>query len=290
MKILNAETFCACKNRLGESPVWVDEQKTLYWIDLVAATISRFDGIKHEVFELQDPISGFEQTIDGKFICATQAGFSELSFINEAPQQKLIVDLFSCKTEFRMNDSSLDRQGRFWAGSLQMTEDNIFLPTGQVYCLQKQQASPLLDGFKTQNGLAWSPDGKIMYVSDSHPSIASIWKFDFDVETGMPSNKQLLATDKKLGGRPDGAAVDTDGCYWIAASDAGKILRLTPEGDIDAVVNVPTRNVTNICFGGSSLSTLFITSQIHKFPNETAGNIFAIDTPWQGIEETRFLG
>ncbi|MBL1420578.1 MAG: SMP-30/gluconolactonase/LRE family protein [Alphaproteobacteria bacterium] len=286
MKILNAELFYVSKNKLGESPVWVEQQQTLYWIDLTAATINSIKHNKHRIFELADPISGFAQSSSGNFICATHNGFSKLSFTNGQAQQKLIVDLFSHKNNFRMNDAALDRQGRFWAGSLQITEVNEAQPSGQVYCLSNQQASPRLEGFKVQNGLAWSPDGKTMYVSDSHPSIASVWKYDFDTETGIPINKQLFATDKKLGGRPDGATVDTDGCYWTAASDSGKILRLTPTGNIDAIINVPTKNVTNICFGGTNLSTLYITTQIYKDPNEHAGNLFAIETSWQGIEET----
>ncbi|MBL1419057.1 MAG: SMP-30/gluconolactonase/LRE family protein [Alphaproteobacteria bacterium] len=290
MKVLNAELFCVSKNKLGESPVWVEQQQALYWIDLTAATLNCVKNNQHKIFDLDDPISGFAQSENGNFICATHNGFSELSFTNGKPQQKLIVDLFGNKANFRMNDAALDRQGRFWAGSLQMAEVDAAQPTGHVYCLARQHASAKLSGFKVQNGLAWSPDGKTMYVSDSHPAVASIWKYDFDIETGIPSNKRLFATDKKLGGRPDGATVDTDGCYWIAASDSGKILRLTPDGNIDAIINVPTRNVTNICFGGANLSTLYITTQIYKYPNENAGNLFAVNTSWQGIKETGYQG
>lgn len=288
MKILNAEVFCVSKNKLGESPVWVDEEQALYWIDLTAATLNRFKNKKHDSFGLDDPIIGFAQADDGNFICATHNGFSKLSFMENTVQQDLVVDLFGQQKDFRMNDAALDRQGRFWAGSLQIADVDAAKPNGEVYCLTEKQAEPMLGGFKVQNGLAWSPDGKVMYVSDSHPSKASVWSFDFDVDTGMPTNKQLFATDKLLGGRPDGATVDTDGCYWIAASDGGRVLRLTPQGDIDAIINVPTKNVTNICFGGSNLSTLFITSQIYKFPNENAGNIFAVETQWQGIKEAKF--
>ena len=290
MKVLNAELFCVSKNKLGESPVWVEQQQALYWIDLTAATINSVKHNQHKIFNLDDPISGFAQSENGNFICATHNGFSELSFANGKVQQKLIVDLFGNKPDFRMNDAALDRQGRFWAGSLQMVEVNAAQANGQVHCLTNQQASAKLSGFKVQNGLAWSPDGKIMYVSDSHPTIASIWKYDFDIATGILTHKQLFATDKKLGGRPDGATVDTDGCYWIAASDCGKILRLTPDGNIDAVINVPTRNVTNICFGGTNLSTLYITTQIYKYPNENAGNLFAVETGWQGIKDTNYQG
>lgn len=288
MKILQAETFCHSKNKLGESPVWVEQEQAIYWIDLTAATIHKMQNGNHEVNNLEDPISAFAPTNDQNFICATHNGFSKLSFEDGKAQQNLIIDLFSQKPDFRMNDAALDRQGRFWAGSLQMRDVDAALPSGDVYRLINQQAKPMLDGFKVQNGLAWSPDGKTMYVSDSHPSIASIWRFDFDTESGIPTNKKLFATDKLLGGRPDGATVDTDGCYWIAASDSGKIFRLTPNGNVDAVINVPTKNVTNICFGGSNLSTLYITSQIYKFPNEQAGNLFAVETPWQGIAETKY--
>lgn len=287
MKIFGAETLCRSKDALGESPVWVAEENAVYWVDLSNGYVNCLKDQKHHRFKVDDPITGFAQHENGGFICATNSGFSHLKIENQFAIQREINPIFKHQNNYRMNDCALDRQGRFWAGSLQI-DNQDFHPNGKVFCLNNHQSNSFLDGFITQNGLAWSPNGEVMYVSDSHPTRAKIWKYDFCIERGLPSNKEIFVTQKTTGGRPDGAAVDTDGCYWIAASDAGEILRLTPNGLIDAIIKVPTRNVTNICFGGSDLKSIYITTQIYKYPNESAGNLFIVETPWQGISDKKY--
>ncbi|MGL1922529.1 MAG: SMP-30/gluconolactonase/LRE family protein [Hyphomicrobiales bacterium] len=288
MKVLQAEALCKSKDLLGESPVWIAEENAIYWVDLTNGYVNCYKNQKHQRFIVEDPITGFSLHKEGGFICATNSGFSHLKIEGSTAKQILIDPIFEHKADFRMNDCALDRQGRFWAGSLQI-DNQQGIGNGKIYCLENNNSESFLDGLVTQNGLAWSPSGDIMYVSDSHPTKAKIWQYDFCVEQGIPTNKRLFATQAITDGRPDGATVDTDGCYWIAASDSGKILRLTPSGSIDAIIEVPTRNVTNICFGGSDLKSLYITSQIYKFPNDEAGNLFVVDTPWQGISDTKYI-
>lgn len=287
MNILRADTRLHCQNSLAESPLWCADQQALFWIDITQSSLHRLKGDHHTSYALTDPVTAFAATSNGQFVAATNTGFSTLTLNENRVTQQSIAPFLQHSTDFRMNDAALDRQGRFWSGSIQAPPGNDHA-TGTLYALEHQQHRPVLDGFCSQNGLAWSPDGRTMYVSDSHPSTASIWRYDFDIHTGTPSNKSLLADQHLLIGRPDGATVDTDGCYWIAASDVGKILRLTPAGKIDAIVEVPTKHVTNICFGGPALKTLFITSQRYIDPNQQAGNLFVVETPYQGIPETPY--
>ena len=104
-----------------------------------------------------------------------------------------------------------------------------------------------------------SPGGT-MYLSDSNPSVQSVWAFDYDTETGTPSNRRLFIDMHPLPGRPDGAAIDADGCYWVCGNDAGLVHRFTPAGKLDRSLAVPVKKPTMCAFGGAGLDTLFVTS------------------------------
>jgi len=290
VNILSADTLLHCQNSLAESPLWCADQQALWWIDITQSKLHRLKDNQHTSYALADPVTAFAAASNGQFVTATSTGFSVLTLNKHMAKQQRIQPFLQQIDDFRMNDAALDRQGRFWSGSIQAPPGNDHA-TGILYSLEHNQHKPVLDGFCSQNGLAWSPDGRIMYVSDSHPSCAAIWRYDFNTDTGTPHNKTLFASQRDLlTGRPDGATVDTDGCYWIAASDIGQILRLTPTGVIDAIIKVPTAHVTNICFGGTDLKTLYITSQRYLNPNQQAGNLFAIETDYQGIAEQPYRG
>jgi sugar lactone lactonase YvrE len=199
-----------------------------------------------------------------------------------------LANVLSADVPMRMNDGALDRQGRFWAGSMGIPVDP-HSPVGQLFCLNGKGEEPLLAGLLVQNGLAFSPDGRTMYLSDSHPQVATVWRFDYDTERGIPSNRTIFSSRVELGGRPDGAAMDTDGCYWVAASDGGQIVRLTPQGQVDTIVEVPTRNPTNVCFGGADRRRMFVTSLISSQPDSLSGGVFVLESPWQGIADVPWM-
>jgi len=151
----------------------------------------------------------------------------------------------------------------------------------------------LLDDLIVPNGLALSPDGRTLYLSDSHPSRQLIWAFDYDPDSGTPSNRRLFVDMNAHPGRPDGAAVDVDGCYWICGNDAGLIHRFTPDGRLDRSLAVPVKKPAMCAFGGRHLDTLFITS-IRPGGDLTdqplAGGLFALDPGVQGLAEPVFAG
>jgi sugar lactone lactonase YvrE len=141
------------------------------------------------------------------------------------------------------------------------------------------------------NGLAFSPDGRTMYLSDSHPSVQAIWAFDYDIDSGTPHNRRLFVDMHQHPGRPDGAAVDSEGGYWICANDAGLIHRFSPDGRLDRSLTVPVKKPTMCAFGGPNLDTLFVTSirpagDISDQP--LAGGVFALQPGAKGLEETCF--
>jgi len=150
------------------------------------------------------------------------------------------------------------------------------------------------DGMIVPNGLAFSPDGTRMYLSDSHPNVQKIWVFDYDIDTGTPYNKRLFVDMRAFPGRPDGAAIDQDGCYWICGNDAGQIHRFTPDGRLDRSLNVPVKKPAMCAFGGANLDTLFVTSirpaGVDLSDQPLAGGVFAFELGVKGLEEPAYRG
>jgi len=193
----------------------------------------------------------------------------------------------------RFNDGRCDRQGRFLAGTMLMNMA-AGASVGCIYSYQKEsELTKLLDGFITPNGMAFSPDGRTLYLSDSHPSVQMIWAFDYDTATGTPSRRRMFVDMNALPGRPDGAAVDEDGGYWICGNDAGLVHRFTPDGKLDRSLAVPVKKPAMCAFGGAGLDTLFVTSirpeGIDLSDQPLAGGLFALRPGVRGLPETACL-
>ena len=110
-------------------------------------------------------------------------------------------------------------------------------------------------------------------------------KYDYDVETGNLSNKQFFANFDR--GFPDGSTMDTDGCLWNCRWGGSCVVRYTPSGEVDQVIEMPVENITNCVFGGKDLKTLFITSAKNpgKNQHELDGSLFSINLNYQGLED-----
>jgi sugar lactone lactonase YvrE len=195
--------------------------------------------------------------------------------------------------DMRFNDGRCDRQGRFWAGTMHLNM-SVAANVGSLYRYDGEKNTTLearLNGLIVPNGLAFSPDGTVMYLSDSHPSVQTIWAFDYDIHSGTPSNRRVFVDMNQYPGRPDGAAIDVEGGYWICANDAGLIHRFTPQGKLDRSITLPVKKPSMCAFGGSNLDTLYVTSirpsgDVSDQP--LAGSVFAVQPGISGLEETLF--
>jgi sugar lactone lactonase YvrE len=231
---------------------------------------------------------------DGGWVAGMESGFFHLHPHNDGSlDSNLLAPVEHARTDMRLNDGRCDRQGRFWAGSmvLNMGANDA---DGTLYRYSAGQRGPLeaqLGGFIVPNGLGFSPDGRTMYLSDSHPLVQQIWAFDYDTDSGTPSNRRLFVDMNQFAGRPDGAAVDAEGCYWICANDAGLIHRFTPDGRLDRSLAVPVKKPSMCAFGGSRLDTLFVTSirpgDDHD-EQSLAGGVFALNPGVKGLPEPLF--
>ncbi|MBV8667122.1 MAG: SMP-30/gluconolactonase/LRE family protein [Burkholderiaceae bacterium] len=281
---------------VGESPVWDAAHGAWYWVDIPAKTIWRLDASSGMTRNWQTSemaacialkergglIAGMES---GIFSIELGAGQAVLSTKLAAPTEGLGEGL-------RFNDGRCDRQGRFWAGTMFM-DMAAKKAVGQLHRYTTQQgiSAPIVSNLLTQNGLAWSPDGRTMYLSDSHPASQLIWAFDYDTDQGMPSNQRVFVDMNEHPGRPDGAAMDGDGCYWICGNDGGCILRFTPEGKLDRRIDLPMAKPAMCSFGGANLDTMIVTSIVP--PNSTdewAGAVLLLNPGVKGVPEARFKG
>ena len=190
----------------------------------------------------------------------------------------------------RFNDGRCDRDGRFWSGTM---HEAIREPTGALYRVSVDgKYERKRTGITVPNSLAWSPDGRTMYFADS-PRRA-IWAFDYDRASGEPSNERVFVATQA--GFPDGSCVDADGCLWNAEYGGSRVVRYTPGGKVDRVIELPVKNPTCCAFGGKDLDVLYITTAAQRL-NEAqlkeqplAGALLAARPGARGLPESRFAG
>lgn len=293
----------ARRSSVGECPVWREQENALYWEDIPAQMLVRceLDTQRRTEWHLPERIGCFAFARDGKVLAALETGLFALTLHEPAPGETGVrqgtIDVRRLEVvahatgNMRFNDGRCDRQGRFWAGT--MVQDAAAPnPAGKLYRYTAQGglSAPVVEGLCTQNGLAWSPDGRTMYLSDSHASSRVIWAFDYDTDDGVPTNRRVFADLHDYAGRPDGAAVDADGCYWICANDAGLLLRFTPEGRLDRKVAVPVSKPSMCAFGGPHLDLLLVTTICPPQAGDEDGFVFVLETGVRGLPEPVFDG
>ncbi|MDI1275451.1 SMP-30/gluconolactonase/LRE family protein [Polaromonas sp.] len=291
-----AELLVDCRNATGESPVWHVAAQALYWVDIPARQLCRWQAATGQVTTWLAPemlacIASCGPA--AHWVAGLETGVFELRLHEDGRlEAKRLAEVHHEQDGMRFNDGRCDRQGRFVAGTM-VRDMSLGARTGCVYSYENESGlKERLSGLITPNGLAFSPDGRTMYLSDSHPSVQMIWAFDYDTATGTPSRRRPFVDMNPLPGRPDGAAVDEDGCYWICGNDAGLVHRFTPEGKLDRSLAVPVRKPAMCAFGGAGLDTLFVTSirphGVDLSDQPLAGGLFALRPGARGLAEPLF--
>ncbi|BEP67861.1 MULTISPECIES: SMP-30/gluconolactonase/LRE family protein [unclassified Variovorax] len=296
---MQAELVLDARNGTGESPVWLAAQQALYWVDIPARTLNRWHaGEGHAQWRADEMIACIAPRADrpGEWIAGMESGLFSLRERTDGTLAATpLAPVAHAAPGMRFNDGRCDRQGRFWAGTM-LLDMAAGARVGRLYRHGPGDdgAALQLDDLIVPNGLAFSPDGRTMYLSDSHPSVQAVWAFDYDTDTGTPSNRRLFVDMNPLPGRPDGAAMDVDGCYWICGNDAGLVHRFTPDGRLDRSLAVPVKKPAMCAFGGANLDTLFVTSirpsGIDLSDQPLAGGVFALRPGVAGVPEPAFGG
>jgi sugar lactone lactonase YvrE len=287
---------------VGESPVWRAQESALYWVDIPACKIIRLqiESGKRSEWVLPEKVACIAFDRHGTVLAGMESGLFAVTLSSSGEAQatplpasaRQLAAPVHAAPGMRFNDGRCDRQGNFWAGTM-VQDMALAQPAGALYRFDTQGrlSAPVVNGLIVQNGLAWSPDGHTMYLSDSHPSRRLIWAFDYNRETGEPSRQRVFADLHHFVGRPDGAAIDAEGCYWICANDAGRVLRFTPDGRLDRSIELPAVKPSMCAFGGSALDTLFITS-IRRADGASGhdGHVFAVRPGVRGYPEPIYAG
>lgn len=291
---MRIEVLVDVKTTLGEGPLWdVDEQR-LYWIDSFDGRVFRCtaEGAEVRSWDVPMKIGSMALRKGGGAVVSLARGVHFLDF--KTGDVELIVDPEPGKEANRLNDGKVDKRGRFIVGSMDTMEDG---PNGALYRLDPDLSLHKLDDkIIVSNGPCWSPDGSIFYFADSWSG--EIWAYDYDLDTGSVSNRRTFTTiDTSTGGAADGSTVDAEGYLWNAQVYDGKLIRYSPDGSVDRVIDMPVKKVTSANFGGPNMDVLYVTSMakppLPRFPGDGVqrGSLFAIhDLGIQGVPEPRFAG
>lgn len=279
------------KASLGECPLWSAAEQVLYFVDIKRCLIYRFDPQARALttLELPEEVGCIGLAAGGGFIAGLRSGLW-LVGADGALLRKL-ADNPEDQTISRFNDGMVDPKGRFIAGTVDETREK---GSAGLYRYDRNGLARLADGLLTSNGVAFSPDGLRLYHADTLRY--RLYTYDYAPETGIASNRQVFArfgsdTDP---GRPDGGAVDVEGCYWTALFEGGRVQRYSADGVLLAEYPVPAKCPTMVTFGGADMRTLYCTSasigrsdsEIADFP--LSGGLFAMRIDVAGLPKPLF--
>lgn len=292
---MEIKVFVDIKTRLGEVPTWDPIRQRLFWVDIFDGRLFSCDefGGNLRAWETYQKIGSYAlQENQNGAIVALEDGLHHLDF--ETGELSFICNPEPNMPQNRLNDGGVDRQGRFVFGSMNRMEDE---KTGSLYRLNTDLSLEKLEGnINTSNGVCWSPTGDKFYFADTWQG--EIWSYDYPGTNEGLKNKQVLCTiDMSDGGSADGATVDSEGYIWSAKVYSGQLVRYSPQGQIERVIDMPVKKVTSLAFGGKDLDVLYVTSMsqppLPRFPgdNQLRGSVFAIyGLGITGVAETLFKG
>lgn len=288
-----AELVLPAKAALGEGPCWDSQKGVLYWVNILGKTVNVYnpETNKNREIHVDQLVGTVVPRKSGGVVLALEKGFYYLDF--ETEQLTPISDPENHLPENRFNDGKCDPYGRFWAGTLSLSEEQ---GKGSLYCLHPDlKVEKKVEDLTISNGLAWSPDHRFMYLIDTPTK--KVTRFDYDGETGEIANPVAVIEFKEGEGAPDGMTIDEDGMLWIAHWGGAQVSRWNPEtGKKLTSIPIPALNVTSCTFGDSDLKTLYITTarknmteeQLREYP--LTGGLFKVRTGIKGAVNYSFEG
>ena len=280
-----------CNNSLGEGITYSSSNNNLYWLDI--GNISKLYSLdlssnKKEIFELPEIVTATSIKSQNELILATTNG---LKLFNTSTKKfESVVNIENDQILTRSNDGASDALGRFWFGTMQNNFDKngdgipVKENIGKLYKVDTdKKISVIEEGLGIPNTFVWSPDNNNFYFTDTLNG--TILSYNFELESGELSNKKNFATFDR--GHPDGSTIDTDGCVWNCRWGGSCIVRFTPSGKVDQIIEMPVQNITNCVFGGKDMKTLFITTASNEDKNNLDGSLFSINLNYQGVEDNK---
>jgi L-arabinonolactonase len=279
--MIEIECVLDAKAELGEATYWDRAAGVLWWIDIYGPTIHRFDPKtgKDDTWQAPEYLGTLALRERGGLVVSMVSGFH--FFDPKSGQFTAIVDPERDIADSRFNDGKTDRQGRFWSGSMWEAPGKEPAKIGALWRLDSDlSVHKVIDHIGCSNGLAWSPDDKTLYFTDSHTHL--VWEYDFDAASGEVANRRVFIDLTAEDYIVDGSTVDAEGNYWLTIPFKGKVLAYDPAGRLIRTIDMPADLPTCCEFGGKDLDTLYVTSAVHqRVPRDLtgqphAGGLFAI--------------
>ncbi|WP_370213004.1 SMP-30/gluconolactonase/LRE family protein [Roseovarius sp.] len=265
---------------LGECPIWDARNARLLWIDCLGKRIWSADAEGHDLqpWDVPDVIGSIGLCDDGRLIAGFARGFGLIALHDDRTEVEWIGDPDPDQSDTRLNDGKVDAQGRYWCGTMNV---DFARNNAALFRLGPgRHWTRVDDEFTVSNGIAFSPDGRRMYFSDSR--VDRSYQYDLDPASGALSNRRDFLDTTAYEGRVDGATVDADGCYWGALVSGGAVARFAPDGRLLHKIDLPISCPTMCSFGGPDLDILFVTSatfmlsEAQRRREPLAGSLLAI--------------
>jgi sugar lactone lactonase YvrE len=265
--VIEFREFNSVRSLLGEGPHWSSTNNELWWVDTRQGVLHRAspDGDRTTSALIGGRLGFAVEAQDGSTVVGLQHGIAQLGELNRCTSVDLAIEVGDELAS--VNDGKCDPRGRLLFGTLTLGQ-RTGIPVGKhyLYQLDGSEVRIVLEGVQLSNGMGWSPDGSRFYYVDSVTQ--SISEFEYDVETGKLGERSVFADVPVADGLPDGLCVDSEGYVWLALYGGGQLHRYAPNGTLAARIDLPVRYPTSLAFGGSDLSTLFVTSGYIGFESE----------------------
>lgn len=266
---------------LGEGILWHTAEQAIYWVDILRQQLWRYtpNTDVQACWFLPQMITAVLPTTQKQLLLALA---DELALFDPTTLSlQTVCQVGDKDSGLRLNDATLDSQGNVWFGSMDRAEQN---PTGSFYRYANGELLHLRDGVTITNGPAFSCDGQWVYFTDTLER--TIYRESATARSLADTKPFIqLAADE---GHPDGMCCDAQGGLWVAHWGAACISRYDTTGALDQRISLPVANITKCAFGGSDLTTLYITTARKGLDKEAlaaqplAGAVFRLETKFQG--------
>lgn len=289
-----AKRIGAGEDAIGETPVWRADEKALYWIDCDGPPrLQRWQADTGETTQWPMPerIGGFVLKQDGGALVTLASGLFDFDFASGRLSPRVASPLGG---DVSLHECACDPAGRFWVGAIdhRVGPGNLHPGGAKLFRLDGDRLVPVIENISCANGLAFSPAGDALYVSDS--TTLRCDRYRLDPATGEIGTRETFFQLGEGEGFVDGAAVDADGGYWASLVYAGRLRRYRPDGTADAEIRLPFANPTKLAFGGPDMTTMFVTTIRHGLDGKQTtpldGGLFMIETPYRGRPDPLFRG
>lgn len=243
--------------KLGESPVWSAREDCVWWVDIDGGLLCRTDIASGTTSSWTTPERpGFVVLTEPDGLAlGMESGIFSFDPVGAVFTRIVAVD----QPGHRFNDATVDWTGRLWAGSMALDATQ---PTGILYAIgADRKPRPMIQGLRTANGLAADAERGRLYLSDTNPAVQQVWTLTLDGGSGLVGERCPFIDFTTLDGRPDGAALDGDGHYWIAGVGGAVLHRFAPDGLLLDSHPTPCRFPTKPAFIGHELDRIALTSK-----------------------------